>query len=518
MKQTCLIAILALFIGCTNQKNEASTETPKEVAIPGYITLIINKPAVKDGIEVPNGVKVTAPSYLTYSDDDYFRHQIDLEKDMVDTLTISSKRPYLEIAHQYNVFHRASYLLQSGDTLRLDYTDSLPNANILNRKTSLFDLNYEAKRNEHFYPNDYPPQFKLNFPLAFMNRNHSGGISAAYDELNETYKPEVMSFLMQERRYLDSLLKSQQIDAAYHQYYKAKNTYDLLGTSLTYDISPVQSSNASEKNLNDSLINYKPKVTDIKYLIAQSDDSLLHNKFYKDFLYDYIHYQYTSKIEIIKSSNGARRDTRAIFDSIQADKSLSEKAKQFLLFDQLKQIIPNFSVEDGQRYFKKYVALRPDSSFIKALVTTYDLSSEISDELALKDLDGNSVTFSDLLAQNKGNMLYVDFWASWCAPCIRAFPASHKLAETYKNKDITFVYISTDEDKQKWMKAAQKHNILKNSYVIDNKYTSLMLEELEMKSIPRYLLFNKSGKLVHKKAPDPGSSETAALFDQYLGE
>lgn len=77
-----------------------------------------------------------------------------------------------------------------------------------------------------------------------------------------------------------------------------------------------------------------------------------------------------------------------------------------------------------------------------------------------------------------------------------------------------------DEDTYKWKDAANKYNLNDNlqSYVVENQYTSRMLDDLQVRSIPRYMIYDKKGRLVHENAPGPGSMETRSPLDKYLAE
>jgi thiol-disulfide isomerase/thioredoxin len=64
--------------------------------------------------------------------------------------------------------------------------------------------------------------------------------------------------------------------------------------------------------------------------------------------------------------------------------------------------------------------------------------------VALKTIDGRSVK----LADEKGRIVIIDFWASWCAPCKATFPALNALAEDLRPQGVDVLAISEDEKRQ----------------------------------------------------------------------
>lgn len=92
------------------------------------------------------------------------------------------------------------------------------------------------------------------------------------------------------------------------------------------------------------------------------------------------------------------------------------------------------------------------------------------------------------------------FWASWCGPCIRSIPLFSKIAEEYRGKDLQIIYISTDKEKDKWLKAVKQSNPpgLQVCDLIPYVSENQKLNDLyNIRYIPQYFLIDKEGKLIY---------------------
>lgn len=116
-------------------------------------------------------------------------------------------------------------------------------------------------------------------------------------------------------------------------------------------------------------------------------------------------------------------------------------------------------------------------------------------------------SIESIVKENEGKVVLVDFWASWCKPCRQEMKHVAKLHEKYK--DVVFVNISLDMEKDKWEDAAEKEGIKeeKFSYMSNTLKKSPNLPPLNVNTIPRYLLFDKEGKLVNMDAPRPSDGK-----------
>lgn len=127
---------------------------------------------------------------------------------------------------------------------------------------------------------------------------------------------------------------------------------------------------------------------------------------------------------------------------------------------------------------------------------------------SILDNSGNELTFSEILKRNKGNVIYIDFWASWCAPCRREFSYYSNIRNHFINKRVSFIFISIDKLRSSWKQAFKAENLdtVSNNYLLINPSNSF-LKELNLASIPRYILINKDGKIISNDAPRPSSGD-----------
>jgi thiol-disulfide isomerase/thioredoxin len=126
------------------------------------------------------------------------------------------------------------------------------------------------------------------------------------------------------------------------------------------------------------------------------------------------------------------------------------------------------------------------------------------------DTDGNEFS----LASFKGSLVYVDVWATWCGPCKAEIPSLQKLEADYHGKDITFMSVSVDTDKEAWEKMVAEKELGGVQLWADG--WSKITKDYAIFGIPRFLLFDAEGNVISTNAPRPSSDDIRELLDTNL--
>lgn len=122
------------------------------------------------------------------------------------------------------------------------------------------------------------------------------------------------------------------------------------------------------------------------------------------------------------------------------------------------------------------------------------------------DLSMDLRQFQEKVLKPKNEIWIVDFWASWCRPCIEVLPEIMAIQEKFKDKKVRFISISHDENKVDWMSAIVKFKIPWNQILIPNATSPQpFLDKIfPHKGIPSLFIVTPEGKV---KKTDEGILE-----------
>ena len=116
----------------------------------------------------------------------------------------------------------------------------------------------------------------------------------------------------------------------------------------------------------------------------------------------------------------------------------------------------------------------------------------------------------------RGKYVYIDVWATWCGPCRAEIPYLKKAEEKHHGKNIEFVSISvdTDKDHEKWKTFVTEKALGGIQLFADKNWNSDFIKAFGINSIPRFILIDPNGVVVDADAKRPSNPK---LIDQLDG-
>ncbi|MHC0068726.1 TlpA family protein disulfide reductase [Nostoc sp. UIC 10890] len=122
-------------------------------------------------------------------------------------------------------------------------------------------------------------------------------------------------------------------------------------------------------------------------------------------------------------------------------------------------------------------------------------------KFTIKNNVGEIVSLGDF----KGKVIYIDLWASWCAPCRKETPYLQKLHQKFKaNKQIVIISIAVRDGHEEWKKALQEDSPEWIQLIDEN---DAVWRSYVANTIPKFIVIDKKGNIVDFNAPAPSSGE-----------
>lgn len=180
-----------------------------------------------------------------------------------------------------------------------------------------------------------------------------------------------------------------------------------------------------------------------------------------------------------------------------------------------------FSPSGGDVHVLKdrMLALSSDEKLKEAITAHYNtikklIKGQPSPTFTYENFKGGETALQDL----KGTYVYIDIWATWCAPCIAEIPYLKKLEHLYKDENITFVSLSVDEkeDYSKWRTMVANKELGGTQLIADNAFASEFIQNYAINAIPRFIIIDPEGTIVNADASRPSDVDIKSKLDALL--
>ena len=255
--------------------------------------------------------------------------------------------------------------------------------------------------------------------------------------------------------------------------------------------------------------------------ISLSDSTFSKNRLYINYLIT------TVKYKFFFSRKNHIRDSELFDVVINKNTSIIPILKKAILDDLLKGVY----LSERSKFNSRLEKLKSFNKYYPLLVKKYEsvLAIERKNKAfhkAMKNSTGKLLTlkeektynYQDILNKEKGKVVLVDFWASWCVPCRMEMPSLKKLNKELDSTKFTAISISIDKSVTAWKKASIQEELDKrpNNYLLVNAEKSSLISDFKINMIPRYLLYDTLGNLIDYNAARPSDKNLKQLILKLL--
>lgn len=257
---------------------------------------------------------------------------------------------------------------------------------------------------------------------------------------------------------------------------------------------------------------YKPDAAYYDYVseLVVEDESILDLEEYRNYMIE---------AAAMLSARGEKRDFyHKTLDQMEyfSEKISSPSIRESLMYHTMVAYVEQVgtdNIAELSNYFHAYVKDTAMVASFKEKCAKWDFSApgRISPDFKAVDMKGNQRRLADF----RGKYVYIDLWATWCLPCRRELPYLAELEKKFSNRNIFFVSLSIDKNKEDWEAFVKSNEMTGEQLYIGDQNS--FLKAYRVDGIPRFILLDKEGKIIDNNMTRPSSKDTAEMLETLPG-
>lgn len=283
--------------------------------------------------------------------------------------------------------------------------------------------------------------------------------------------------------------------------------FQMLSMQLDY---PFYNANFTSKELKADSINF-PYMS--KFDLNNQENLQIPE--YLSLVNKYINSLHTLNLE--KNKNRSNFETKVMLFDLADSLITNQEINDYIKMESAMEAINFESLDDAKNAAELFLKSAKTSDYISIINGAYSKRMLLAPGkqapiFTLTGIDGKEYSLSDF----RGNLVYIDFWATWCRPCREQIPHFAKIKELYAGKPIVFVAISVDDDIVAWKKMVNDQGLKGIQLHANKAWSSDVVKNYQIKGIPTFVLIDQNGIIIEYNAPRPSSADLTMLIDKYI--
>ncbi len=174
--------------------------------------------------------------------------------------------------------------------------------------------------------------------------------------------------------------------------------------------------------------------------------------------------------------------------------------------------------EDMEQAYQAYCKTSTNEEGLAEAARLYAQYSKLkkgaqASDFEMYDKAGKKYTLKDF----QGKALYIDCWATWCGPCCAEIPHMEKLYAHFKdNPKVEIISVSLDKNRRLWEQKVAADKPQWKQFICPDNFDSKLCKNYDIDAIPRFLMFDKQGRVVSLDAPRPSLSNIIEWINQNI--
>lgn len=199
---------------------------------------------------------------------------------------------------------------------------------------------------------------------------------------------------------------------------------------------------------------------------------------------------------------------RRLIECQTIDSLSGEESSAYLMADFLSEHIKSSGGTELTEALHFFMQNSQDEALKAQVQALYDEYSQLkpgvsAPAFSLTDTQGKTVKLSDF----KGKVVYIDFWASWCVPCLAEFKHLPNLKSLLPADSVVMLYINLDDEKNRWLAASAQYLPGERDLWGGDLLKSEVAKAYQVHGIPKYLLIDPKGRIFSLQAARPSSAD-----------